>query len=185
MSKALDVPVTNSSGEVIGRAEIEVDEGGIIAHITFDRTHTDVVQDLVGGTTQYLVVAPVVRRHSIPEPRVSVRPKFMGPVPQGVTLTNAVSKHPHIADFDLERNNRTLGQGEIEHRFGFHKGTIEGPNATAPRHAYLRNEFKDFADMLDRVLPPGRAKSVAFTELETAAMWTHKSIAELAPVEEG
>jgi hypothetical protein len=95
------------------------------------------------------------------------------------------SQFGRYEDFDIEEDNTTLGVLEIKHRFGFHKGTIEGPNATAPRHAYLRVQFMEFADMLDRVLPPGRAKSVAFTELETASMWTHKSIAELAPLEEG
>ena len=35
---------------------------------------------------------------------------------------------------------------------------------------------------LDRILVPGRAKSVAFTELENASMWSHKAIAENAPV---
>lgn len=75
-----------------------------------------------------------------------------------------------------------VGREEIENRFGFHKGTIEGKNATAPRHAKLRREFMDFAEHLDEVLPDGRAKSIAFTELETASMWCHKSIAEQAPV---
>ena len=71
-----------------------------------------------------------------------------------------------------------LGREEIENRFGFHKGTIEGPNATAPRHAILRKKFSDFAE----TLPDGRAKSVALTELETASMWCHKSVAEQAPL---
>ena len=75
-----------------------------------------------------------------------------------------------------------LSRDEIANRFGFHKGTIEGPNATAPRHAALRHEFSNFATMLDAVLPDGRAKSVAFTELETASMWAHKAIAEQAPL---
>ena len=75
-----------------------------------------------------------------------------------------------------------LGADEIENRFGFHKGTIEGPNATAPRHAELRVNFKSFANHLDHVLPPGRAKSLALTELEAASMWAHKAIAETAPV---
>lgn len=77
-----------------------------------------------------------------------------------------------------------LGNEEIEHRFGFHKGTIEGPNATAPVHAGLRKKFKDFAQHLDEVIPDGRAKAVMFTELETAAMWAHKAIAEKAPLVE-
>jgi hypothetical protein len=75
-----------------------------------------------------------------------------------------------------------LGRTEIENRFGFHKGTIEGPNATAPHHSGLRRVFMDFAAYLDSALPDGRTKAVAFTELETASMWAHKSIAETAPV---
>ncbi len=74
-----------------------------------------------------------------------------------------------------------LGKNEIEHRFGFHKATIEGENATLPKHRDTRLKFREFAEWLDEVLPEGRAKSVAFTELENASMWCHKSIAELAP----
>lgn len=75
-----------------------------------------------------------------------------------------------------------IGQDEIENRFGFHKGTIEGPNATAPRHAELRRAFASFATLLDDMIDDGRAKSVAFTELENASMWAHKAIAENAPL---
>lgn len=77
---------------------------------------------------------------------------------------------------------KNIGMEEIQHRFGFHKGTIEGPNATAPKHHGLRLQFMEFASFLDEVLPEGRAKSVAFTELENASMWAHKAIAETAPV---
>lgn len=70
---------------------------------------------------------------------------------------------------------------EIEHRFGFHKATLEGANATLPKHRNLRLEFRKFAEMLEEVLPDGRAKSVAMTELETTSMWAHKAVAELAP----
>lgn len=70
---------------------------------------------------------------------------------------------------------------EIEHRFGFHKATIEGENATLPLHRDTRLLFREFAERLDALLPAGRAKSVAFMELENASMWAHKSIAELAP----
>ena len=75
-----------------------------------------------------------------------------------------------------------IGTGEIEHRFGFHKATIEGDNATLPLHRDTRLAFRKFAEYLDEVLPAGRAKSVAFTELENASMWAHKAIAETAPV---
>lgn len=76
----------------------------------------------------------------------------------------------------------TIGTDEIEHRFGFHKATIEGENATLPLHRDTRLAFRTFAEFLDETLPPGRAKSVAFTELENASMWAHKAIAETAPV---
>ena len=44
--------------------------------------------------------------------------------------------------------------------------------------ARVRDEFAELAQNLNRVLPEGRAKSMALTELETAAMWAQKSIAE-------
>ena len=75
-----------------------------------------------------------------------------------------------------------LGLNEIKNRFGFHKGTIEGPNATAPQHADLRTEFINFADSLDERLPDGRSKSLSMTALEEASMWAHKAIAETAPL---
>ena len=75
-----------------------------------------------------------------------------------------------------------LGPDEIEHRFGFHKATIEGDNATLPKHRDTRLAFREFAGFLDSVLPDGRAKSVAFTELESVSMWAHKAITENAPL---
>lgn len=80
-----------------------------------------------------------------------------------------------------DMSNVTIGAVEIEHRFGFHKATIEGANATLPMHRDTRLAFREFAEFLDALLPPGRAKSVAFTELENASMWAHKAIAETAP----
>ena len=75
-----------------------------------------------------------------------------------------------------------IGKDEIEHRFGFHKATVEGENATLPKHRDTRLRFREFAAFLDEVLPEGRAKAVAFTELENASMWAHKAVAETAPV---
>jgi hypothetical protein len=80
------------------------------------------------------------------------------------------------------RNQRMIGPEQIEHRFGFHKATIEGENATLPLHRDTRLKFREFAEFLDSALPDGRAKSVAFTELENASMWSHKAIAETAPL---
>lgn len=81
----------------------------------------------------------------------------------------------------MAQPQQTLGPVEIEHRFGFHKATIEGPEATLPKHRDTRILFREFAERLDEILPAGRAKSVAFTELENASMWAHKAIAETAP----
>jgi hypothetical protein len=75
-----------------------------------------------------------------------------------------------------------IGPEEIEHRFGFHKATVEGENATLPKHRDVRILFREFAEKLDGILPDGRAKSVMFTNLEDASMWSHKAIAERAPV---
>jgi hypothetical protein len=75
-----------------------------------------------------------------------------------------------------------LGDEEINERFGFHKAAIEGPNATGPKHQHLRLAFVALAKELDELVPDGRAKSVAFTELETSAMWFHKAIARTAPL---
>lgn len=75
-----------------------------------------------------------------------------------------------------------LGTEEIEHRFGFHKATIEGENATLPKHIAIRLLFRAFAEELDQLTPPGRAKSVMFTDLENASMWAHKAVAEQEPV---
>lgn len=81
-------------------------------------------------------------------------------------------------------DNTSVGHDEIEQRFGFHKATIEGDEATAPAHVTLRIEFRRFAEELDAFLPNGRAKSLAFTELENASMWAHKAIATQAPLVE-
>lgn len=75
-----------------------------------------------------------------------------------------------------------IGLPEIEHRFGFHKATVEGANATLPKHTELRIKFRELAAVLDKALPDGRAKNVAFTELENASMWAHKAVAEEAPL---
>jgi hypothetical protein len=79
-------------------------------------------------------------------------------------------------------SNSSIGAAEIENRFGFHKATIEGENATLPMHTQLRQEFKMFATFLDRTLPPGRSKDQALKNLENSSMWAHKTVAELAPL---
>ena len=78
-----------------------------------------------------------------------------------------------------------IGKEVIESRFGFHKATIEGANATRPMHTALRYFFVKNARDLDSMLEDSREKSLAFTALEEASMWAHKAIAQSAPLEEG
>lgn len=75
-----------------------------------------------------------------------------------------------------------LGKDEIEHRFGFHKATIEGDNATLPKHRDVRLLFREFGEKLDAILPDGRAKKIFEKTLEDASMWSHKAIAEMSPL---
>lgn len=75
-----------------------------------------------------------------------------------------------------------FGIDEIEDRFGFHKATIEGENATLPIHRDTRIEFRKFASWLDVTIPDSRAKEIMMQELESASMWAHKSIASRSPL---
>ena len=77
----------------------------------------------------------------------------------------------------------SLTPEEINNRFGWHRATIEGENATKPVHDNLRYLFREFATELNDILPEGRYKSLAMTELENSAMWSHKSVAEQASQE--
>lgn len=70
-----------------------------------------------------------------------------------------------------------INADEIAHRFGHHKAAIEGPNATAPIHEYLRIEYQIFAMKIIRSIPEGRERDIALTELESASMWSHKALA--------
>lgn len=79
---------------------------------------------------------------------------------------------------DEPKSNRTLSDVEIDYRFGYHPSN----EITAPTQRHIRDEFSALARFLDTVLPPGRAKNVTFTELENAALWANKSIAEITPV---
>lgn len=82
-----------------------------------------------------------------------------------------------------------IGKDEIENRFGFHKATIEGDNATLPKHREVRLLFREFANRLDVLLPDeqsGRGsrttKEIAFEHLEDASMWSHKAVSEGSPI---
>jgi len=89
---------------------------------------------------------------------------------------------PYYPETEIDRTS--FGVEELKSRFGFHKATIEGPNASTKIHGYIREVFLEVAIYLDNVLPHNRAKSVAMTELETASMWFHKTLAAEDPQEE-
>ena len=75
-----------------------------------------------------------------------------------------------------------MEQEEILRRFGFYKQspTEFEPGSSGSDHASIRHLFIQFAAMLNAALPEGREKALAFTELETASMWAHKSVASQA-----
>jgi len=69
---------------------------------------------------------------------------------------------------------------ELENRLGYHKATEE----TIPMHKNIRGEFLGLAKYLNDLLPEGREKSLAFTALQEAAMWSNASVAcNLAPLD--
>lgn len=71
-----------------------------------------------------------------------------------------------------------VGKEEILNRWGYHPGT----ETTIPRHEQVREAYISFAEFLDLILPDGRAKSTALTNLQQSSMWANFGIAELSPV---
>lgn len=75
-----------------------------------------------------------------------------------------------------------LDQSEIENRFGFHPATDE----TRELHQTVREAFVSLGVELAGLLPEGREKSLAFTALQEASMWSNAAIAcNLAPLKLG
>ena len=72
-----------------------------------------------------------------------------------------------------------IGDDEIINRFGYHRATEE----SAPKHARVREIMADTGRKLDRLLPPGRDKSLAFTHLQEAMHWSNSAIAMQNPVD--
>lgn len=56
--------------------------------------------------------------------------------------------------------------------FAYHKPSTEG----LEKITKLREAFSAVAALMDEVCPQSRERSIAFTELETSAMWAIKSI---------
>lgn len=83
---------------------------------------------------------------------------------------------------EIPESNASIGRDEILHRFGYHAATVEGANATAPIHEEIRALFIEIAEHLDHLVPAGRGKATAFTQLQQASMWFHWATAETAPL---
>lgn len=67
---------------------------------------------------------------------------------------------------------------EIKKRFGFHPATDQ----TRGLHQSVRQTFMETAEILSQILPESREKSLAFTALQEAAMWSNAAVAcNLAP----
>lgn len=56
--------------------------------------------------------------------------------------------------------------------YAYHKPS----NAGLEKIAKLRKAFSDLHDLIEELTPPSREKSVAFTNLETTAMWAIKAV---------
>ena len=56
--------------------------------------------------------------------------------------------------------------------YAHHKPSEEG----LARIRDLRSAFSEIHDLIERVVPSSRERSVALTELETAAMWAIKAV---------
>jgi hypothetical protein len=56
--------------------------------------------------------------------------------------------------------------------FSYHRPSAAG----VEKIASLRQAFSDLAELIERLVPPSRERSIAITNLETSAMWAIKSI---------
>lgn len=59
-----------------------------------------------------------------------------------------------------------------EKTYAYHKPSKEG----LEKIAKLRKGFSDLHDLIKEIAPESREKSVAFTNLETSAMWAIKAV---------
>lgn len=63
---------------------------------------------------------------------------------------------------------------ELAHRFRFHPADTPEKQAA---HARVRSECGDLAEFLNGILPEGREKALAMTNLEETMMWGNAAIA--------
>lgn len=63
---------------------------------------------------------------------------------------------------------------ELNKRFG--PNVIKQINADT--YVRMHRAYLEMADILDAMLPEGRAKSLAFTELENSSMWADRALTQ-------
>lgn len=68
----------------------------------------------------------------------------------------------------------------IDKKFAYHKPSDNGMTSINE----LRAQFSELQAVIDRVCSPSREKSIAVTELETAAMWAIKAVVFNDPASE-
>lgn len=61
---------------------------------------------------------------------------------------------------------------ELKKTYAYHKPSAAGLS----KIALLRRAFSELHESIEALAPKSREKSVAFTELETAAMWAIKAV---------
>ena len=71
-----------------------------------------------------------------------------------------------------------LQSAELENRFGYHAATA----ASAPLHDKIRKSYQALAELINDVLPEGRDKSLALTELQTSMHWANSAVAMENPL---
>lgn len=81
-------------------------------------------------------------------------------------------RHPRLTP--LEESMTPISTTELEHRFTYHPPT--DPNIRVA-HDTVRQWTKEYAALLNGLLPTGREAALAFTALEETAMWCHAAIA--------
>lgn len=93
-------------------------------------------------------------------------------------------QEPQMIEGNEMVRNESIGEMEIQKRFNYFfkpNETGEEQVVKSKQHLTLQLLFIDMARALDTLLPPGRTKALAMTELESASMWGHKAIQEQDP----
>lgn len=67
---------------------------------------------------------------------------------------------------------------DLNHRFAFHPADVD---ARQIAHEDVRRHCRNLAIDLDRILPDGREKALAITNLEQVMFWANAAIARQEP----